>query len=47
MKPHNPLLNRLYETKSSKKNQRPMSLKDDLSNRDKVLIPKMYTKKAI
>ena len=46
MKPHNPLLNRLYET-NTKKQQRPMSLKDDISSRDRVLVPKLQTKKAI
>lgn len=46
MNPHNPLLNRLFDTKSSKKQHRP-TLKDDLANRDKVLVPKLQTKKDI
>ena len=41
----NPLLNRLYENKSSKNKHRPTSLKDQQSlQRDKVLIPKFHPK---
>ena len=47
MNPHNPLLNRLFDNRSGKKQQRPVSLKDDISSRDRVLIPKLHTKKAI
>lgn len=43
----NPLLNRLFENRSSKKRHRAISLNDDLSKRDKALIPKLNTKQAI
>lgn len=46
MNPNNPLLNRLYEKKSSK-GKRNHSIKDELSNRDKVLVPKLVPKSGL
>ena len=41
----NPLMNRLFENRSSTKKRRPNSLKDELSNqKDRILIPKLKTK---
>lgn len=40
---NNPLLNRLFEKKSSR-NKRPTSIKEEVSHRDKILIPKLPSK---
>lgn len=48
MNPNNPLLNRLYEKKTSKSKRQPAVIKDELSiNREKVLIPKFTSKNFI
>lgn len=48
MNPNNPLLNRLYEKKTSKSKRPPAVIKDEIShNRDKVLIPKFASKNLI
>lgn len=44
MNPNNPLLNRLFEKKTSKSKKQSSIIKDELSVRDKVLVPKLVSK---
>jgi hypothetical protein len=47
MNPNNPLVNRLlYETKSSKRKRRINHSKDEIAEKDKILIPK-FTKNVM
>jgi hypothetical protein len=41
MNPNNPLLSRLYETKSGLRKRRINHSKDEVSDKDKILIPKL------